>query len=70
MKIDVINASCAFSRLKGRSVKLQNIEAVISKNHLTGRYSMRFFGLTDDQWSEIPKITETWKCKKEFKYIN
>lgn len=49
MKIDVVDVLCAFSSLEGRLATLHNIETVISKNHLTGLYSMRFFGLTDDQ---------------------
>jgi hypothetical protein len=49
VKIDVVNASCAFSRPKGRPVILHNLKAVIPKNQLTGLYSMLLFGLTDDQ---------------------
>jgi hypothetical protein len=53
MKIDMINASCAFSRLKGRPVVLHILKTVSSKNQLTGLYSMRLFGLTDDQWIQF-----------------
>jgi len=49
VKIDVVNASCAFSRPKGRPVILHNPKTVIPKNQITGLYSMLLFGLTDDQ---------------------
>lgn len=49
MRIDLVNALCAFYRLKGRPVIVHNLKTVVSKNQLTGRYSMWLFGLTDDQ---------------------
>ena len=51
----MINASCAFSRLKGRPVVLHILKTVSSKNQLTGLYSMRLFGLTDDQYKELKR---------------